>query len=160
MTGDLLQPFPLCYLALLYMYQEPHRNSPWTILQNCGGNAADQKDKVLFPTPRRGSLIMYFGSKTRIILQPIARQRSTNRHLIVSRLEFLYQQYFGFLLVSGSENDPILNLNSRKDSLYQDYPVCEALWLLQHVGALLRQSCCKLQQTFEHKLFLIWVKEP
>ena len=44
-----------------------------------------------------------------------------NGHLIVFRFEFLHQQYFRFLLFSGSRNYHIVNLNSRKDSWYHDY---------------------------------------
>jgi len=43
-----------------------------------------------------------------------------NRHVIVSRSEFLYQPHFDFLLFSESRKYPIVNLNSRKDFWYQD----------------------------------------
>jgi len=73
-------------------------------------------------------------------LEPITRQNlpdlKQNRHLIVSRFEFLYQHYFGRLLFSGSRNYPIVNLNSRKDSWYQDYSVYNMMPLLLIVTIL------------------------
>jgi len=42
------------------------------------------------------------------------------RILVLSRFEFLYWACFGFLLFSGKRNYAIVNLNSRKDSWYQD----------------------------------------
>jgi len=51
--------------------------------------------------------------------------------------EFLYQQYFVFLLFSGSRNYSIVNLNSRpgKDSWYQGYCTCWPLSKFDH--------CCR-----------------
>ena len=67
--------------------------------------------------------------------------------LVVSRFEFLYQQYFGFLLsqVSGSRNYPIVHVNSKKDSWCQDYSVYKRMPLL-HIGTVIRQSCKNSQE--------------
>jgi len=76
-------------------------------------------------------------------LQLIARQNlpdlKQNGHLIVSRFDFSYQQYFGFLPFTGSRNYLIVNLNRRKDSWYHDYLVYNRMPLL-HIGTVLCQS--------------------
>ena len=78
-------------------------------------------------------------------LKQIARQNrpdsKSNGHSIVSRFEFLCQQYCGFLLFNVSKNNLfVINLNSRKDALVPRLLKIQSDDTL-HVGTVTCQSC-------------------
>ena len=110
------RPFNICIASM-------HLDQSGTGCRRCTGcpkmRVSFRKKAILYTTILRKmtyKLVQSAKDVLKLIPRPNPLDLKQNRLLNVSRLEFLYQQYFGFLLFSGSRNYPIVNLNSRKES--------------------------------------------